>query len=161
MYMNSHEHYQHHNHQPWVSVAAFEQVKDGRILETFFRDRDIDARTYNDKLLQLFLFLCPPHVTYRVQVRKDQFDKATHAMDDGHPPILEKAIHCPSCGSLRVNYPQMTRRFFLPTVLLHLGIIFRVIEHECYCENCHLTWNLSKDAASRMRAPRPFFPFNK
>jgi hypothetical protein len=150
-----------HKHQPWVNVAVFEDIKDGRILEGFFRDRGIDSRTYNDKLLQNFLFLCPPRVTYRVQVRQDHFDRATHAMDDAHPPILEKAIHCPSCGSLRVNYPQMTRRFLLPTVLLHLGIIFRVIEHESYCENCHLTWNLSRDAAARIREPKPFFPFKQ
>src|SRR5215469_12006147 len=125
-----------HRYQPWVTVAVFEDTRDGRVLETFLRDRDINARTYNDKLLQNFLFLCPPRVTYRVQVRRDHFDQAVRAMDDSHPPILEKAIHCPECGSLRINYPQMTRRFLLPTVALHLGIIFRVIEHEAYCENC-------------------------
>ncbi|HEV2320542.1 MAG TPA: hypothetical protein VGV18_12375, partial [Verrucomicrobiae bacterium] len=78
-----------------------------------------------------------------------------------HPPILEKAIHCLSCGSLRVNYPQMTRRFFLPTVLLHLGIIFRVIGHECYCENCHMTWNLATGITTSVGAPKPFFPFKQ
>ena len=146
-------------HHPWVNVAVFENVSDGHILETFLKDREIDARTYDDKLLQNFLFLCPPRVTFRVQVRNDQFDKATRAMDDDHPPILEKAIHCPSCGSLHVNYPQMTRKFFLPTVLLHLGIIFRIIGHECYCDHCHLTWNLLPDSANKVRAPKPFFPF--
>ena len=39
----------------------------------------------------------------------------------------------------------MTRKFFLPTVVLHLGIIFRLIEHEAYCEGCHFLWNLPKD----------------
>jgi hypothetical protein len=145
-------------HHPWVNVAVFENINDGRILETFLRDEEIDARVYDDKLLQSFLFLCPPHVTYRVQIRRDHFDKATRAMDEAHPPILEKAMHCPSCGSLRVSYPQMTRKFFLPTVLLHMGIIFRIVQHECYCENCHLTWNLAADA-HKVRAPRPFFPF--
>jgi len=147
------------SHRPWVNVAVFENDNDGRVLQTFLREKGIDARTYNDKLLQLALFLCPPRVTWRVQVRQDHFDRATHAMDDAHPPILEKAIHCPSCGSLRVNYPQMTRKFFLPTVLLHMGIIFRIIEHESYCENCHMTWNLRPDAARKTHAPRPFFPF--
>ncbi len=145
-------------YHPWVNVAFFENINDGRILETFLRDKGVDVRTFNDKFLQNFLFLCPPHVTFRVQVRRDHFQQAVQAMDEAHPPILEKAIHCPSCGSLRVNYPQMTRKFFLPTVALHLGIIFRIIAHECYCENCHLTWNLSPDAA-KVRVPRPFFPF--
>lgn len=147
------------SHQPWANLAVFENIKDGQILEEFLQERGIDARTYNDKLLQSFLFLCPPRVTFRVQVRKDHFSKATHALDEAVPAILDKAIHCPSCGSLRVNYPQMTRKFFLPTVLLHLGIIFRVIEHECYCENCHLIWNLPQDIPRKTHAPRPFFPF--
>lgn len=146
-------------HHPWVNVAVFEKLNDGRVLETFLRDKEIDARTYNDKLLQYFLFLCPPRVTYRVQVRQDQFDQATHALDEHLPAILEKAIHCPSCGSLRVNYPQMTRKFFLPTALLHLGIIFRVIDHEAYCDNCHMVWNLREGLTPKTAAPKPFFPF--
>jgi len=154
MNMNSHK------YQPWVTVAVFEDIKDGHLLETFFRDRNIDARTWDDKLLQHFLFLCPPRVTHRVQVRTDHFDQAVRAMDQNHPPILEKAMHCPSCGSLRVNYPQMTRRFLLPTVALHLGIIFRIVGHECYCENCHLTWTLPQDVP-RIRIPKPFFPFKQ
>ena len=143
----------------WANVAVFEDINDGRILETFLRDKGVEARTYNDKLLQSSLFLCPPRNTYRVQVRHDDFDKATYAMDETHPPILEKAMHCPSCGSLHVNYPQMTRKFLLPTVALHLGIIFRLIGHECYCEHCHLTWTHERDTLHKVRAPKPFFPF--
>jgi hypothetical protein len=141
-----------------VNIAVFENINDGQVLETFLRDNGIEARTYNDKLLQGFLFLCPPRVTHRVQIHNDQFDQTTRLLDATHPPILEKAIHCPSCGSLHMNYPQMTRKFFLPTLLLHAGIIFRIIEHEAYCENCHLTWNLSQDA-HKVSAPKPFFPF--
>jgi hypothetical protein len=148
-------------HHPWVNVAVFESVNDGRILETFLRDKDLEARTYNDKLLQSFLFLCPPHVTYRVQVRRDQFQQAGQAINEVRPPILEKALHCPSCGSLQVNYPQMTRKFLLPTIALHLGIIFRLIGHECYCEHCHLTWTHESDVIHKVPAPRPFFPFKK
>jgi len=147
-------------HHPWVDVAVFEDLKDGHILETLLRDREIEARAYHNNWFHAFLFLRPPHVTYRVQVRKDHFTKAEQVMESSHPPILEKAIHCPSCGSLQVNYPQMTRKFFLPTIALHLGIIFRLFGHECYCEHCHLTWNLPQDVVGEARV-RPFFPFNK
>jgi hypothetical protein len=143
-----------------VNVAVFENIKDSRILEVFLHDEGIeDARIYRDRLLQLFLFLCPPHATYRVQVRHDQFEQAMQAMNDIQPPILEKAIHCPSCGSLHVNYPQMTRNFFLPTLLLHLGNLFRIIDHECYCDHCHITWNLSHNTPHKTNPSRPAFPF--
>jgi hypothetical protein len=134
----------------WVNAAVFEESNAAQVLEAFFKSKGIETRTYNDKILRLFLFLRPPRMTFRVQVRHGFFKYATDLLDTdpGVPAILQKAVHCPDCGSLRVEYPQMTRKFFLPTLLLHLGIIFRVIEHECYCENCHCIWNLPAKSAS-------------
>src|SRR5258708_16727524 len=136
--------------QPWVNVAIFENVSDGKLLEMDLKNKGFETRTYNDKLLQFFLFLCPPHATIRVQVRGKDFKNATYFV--GHEPatsaLLQRAIRCPSCGSLRVQYPPMTPRFLLPTLLLHLGIIFRVIVHEAYCESCHWLWSLPKKQAS-------------
>ena len=145
-------------HHPWVDVAVFENFNDGRILETTLRDSNVETRTYHNKWFHAFLFLRSPHITWRVQVRSGQFSTAEHILETSHPPVLEKAIHCPSCGSLHINYPQMTRKFFLPTVALHLGIIFRLIGHECYCEKCHFNWTLPQDITGDARV-RPFFPF--
>jgi hypothetical protein len=146
----------------WVNIAIFENLSDGQVLETFLNNRRIEARTYNDKLLQLILFLCPPRATLRVQVRANAFRAAAELLHDSTEAavILEPALHCPSCGSLNVNYPQMTRKFFLPTVLLHLGIIFRFIEHQCYCEDCHAMWNFPDKnvAIHKVRNIKPF-PF--
>ena len=136
------------NHQAWVDIALFEDLSDGKILETFLEGRGLEARTYDDKAFRYFLFLRPPQVTYRVQVRKNDLGHALGFMTAKSSVILEKALHCPACGSLRVNYPQMTRKFILPTMLLHLGIIFRVIEHDCYCEHCHEMWHLPKKSDS-------------
>ncbi len=141
----------------WVNVAVFEEPNEAQVLEAFFKKRRVEARTYNDRILQLFLFLRPPRTTFRVQVRQNVFKNAMDVLgtEPGVPAILQKAVHCPDCGSLRVEYPQMTRKFFLPTLLLHLGIIFRVIEHECYCEHCHCIWHLSgKPALARRKLTR-------
>jgi hypothetical protein len=146
-------------HQSWVDVAVFKNVNDGKMLEAFFRGKGLEARTYDDKVFRYFLFLRPPRVTYRVQVRQDHLESANAPLDMNAPGILEKAIHCPSCGSLHVNYPQMTRKFILPTVLLHLGIIFRAIEHECYCESCHYIWNLHQNSAAAAHKARTIKPF--
>ena len=146
-------------HHPWVDIAVFENLSDGRILETLLRDKGIESRSFHNKALQNFLFLRPPHITWRVQVHNDHFAEAEKLIESTHPPVLEKAIHCPSCGSLHVNYPQMTRKFLLPTAALHLGIIFRIIDHECYCESCHMTWSLPQDVPRKVHAARPSFPF--
>ena len=148
----------------WSDIATFENSSDGQLLETELKNKGFEARTYNDKLLQLFLFLCPPHATIRVQVRGNDFKSAAYFLD--HNPaasgLLQKAIRCPSCGSFRVQYPQMTRKFLLPTLLLHLGIIFRVIMHQAYCESCHWLWSLPKSGSPLplKPAPRIQFPLN-
>jgi len=138
--------------QPWANVAIFENANDGQMLEMDLKNKGFETRTYIDKLLQTFLFLCPPHATIRVEVRANDFKNVTYLLD--HEPatsvLLQRAIRCPSCGSLRVQYPQMTRRFLLPTLLLHLGIIFRVIAHQAYCESCHWLWSFPK---TRVSAP--------
>jgi hypothetical protein len=146
-----------HHHQAWQDVAVFEDVTDGRVLESLLRNLGYEVRTYDDKLFRYFLFLRPPRVTWRVQVRQGDFAGAAKSLQARPPAVLDEAIHCPACGSLRVNYPQMTRKFILPTILLHLGIIFRVIGHECYCENCHEMWNLPEKTAvaGRARAAKP------
>ena len=136
--------------QPWVNVAIFENVSDAQMLGIDLKNKGFEVRTYNDKLLQCLLFLCPPHATIRVQVRGNDSKNVAYFLD--HEPvtsdILQRAIRCPCCGSLRAQYPQMTRKFLLPTLLLHLGIIFRVIVHEAYCESCHWLWSLPKKPVS-------------
>ena len=135
-------------HETWVNVALFENPADSRAAGSFLEPKRFASRTYNDKILQLLLFLCPPRLTYRLQVRKGSFKAVTDLLNANPPDDLAKAIHCPSCGSLQVNYPQMTRKFFTPTAFLHLGIIFRIIEHQCYCEACHFLWSLPRKPAA-------------
>ena len=144
----------------WHDVAVFENLDNGKALETFLTGNGLEARTDDDKLFRYFLFLRPPEVTYHVQVRKNHFAEAARLLKTSPPAVLAKAIHCPMCDSFHVNYPQMTRRFVLPTILLHLGIIFRVVEHECYCEHCHHMWNLpgAKPTVRKVRDVKPF-PF--
>ena len=137
----------------WANLAVFEHKRDADALKTILEKQGFESRSYNDRVMQYFLFLCPPRATWRLQVREDNLKPALHWI--GHQPdsvlIMKHAIHCPSCDSLVVNYPQMTRKFFTPTLLLHLGIIFRIIEHEAYCEHCHFTWHLF----SRRHPARP------
>ena len=150
------------NYKPWLDLAVFEDADAARAVETFLTGNGLRARTYDDKLFRYFLFLRPPRVTFRVQVRQNELPGAENLLATRAPTAWQSATRCPSCASLRVSYPQMTRKFMLPTLMLHLGIIFRLIEHECYCEHCHFIWNLPDEkprptpktvASSPFRAP--------
>ena len=146
-------------HQPWADVAVFEDINASRTLETFLRAKGLETRTYDDRIFRRFLFLRPPEVTYRVQVRESYLKSADECMAADTPALVQQALHCPSCGSLHVSYPQMTRKFMLPTVMLHLGILFRVVAHQCYCNNCHFMWELPPKHPRRVHKPIPPFPF--
>jgi hypothetical protein len=148
-------------HQSWADVAVFEDTNAAKATESFLRDKGLPVRAYDDKLFRYFLFLRPPRVTLRVQVRQNDAKSARDFLDAGAPAALQKAIHCPSCGSLHVSYPQMTRKFVLPTILLHLGIIFRAIDHECYCDECHFIWNLPTEKARPAPKAVKQFPFSE
>ena len=143
----------------WADVAVFQDLNAGKAVETFFKNKGLQARTYDDKLFRYFLFLRPPCITHRVQVRQNYLKEAGEFLNAEAPGDLQKAIRCPACDSLQVSYPQMTRKFILPTILLHLGIIFRMIEHECFCEHCHHVWNLpGENIHPETKVARPF-PF--
>ena len=146
-------------HHAWRDMAVFESLGAARALEAYLRASGFKARCYDDKLFRYFLFLRPPRVTYRVQVSKHGAADAGRLSEANAPAMMSKALNCPGCGSLRVNYPQMTRRFVLPTILMHLGIIFHVVEHECYCEDCHYMWNLPSDRPHRKIRTVRWFPF--
>ena len=147
--------------QPWHDIALFESFDAGKALETFLRDNGFEARTYDDKWFRYFLFLRPPRITYHIQVRKNRLPEVGKLLGMHPPTVINQAIHCPSCSSLHVNYPQMTRRFVLPTVVLHVGIIFRVIDHQYYCEHCHHMWTHTGDMPAYKESDRlvRWFPF--
>jgi len=54
---------------------------------------------------------------------------------------------------LRVEYPQFTRKSFIPNVLLGLAASIGVVEKDYYCQDCHYTW--PKDG-NRLPRNRPY-----
>jgi hypothetical protein len=125
---------------PWTDVAVFEDFNTGRTVETSLNTQGLQARLYDDQLVRRLLFLRPPRATFRLQVHADDFYRAHEILQAG------PALHCPDCSSVQISYPQMTRKFILPTILLHAGILLRLIDHQCYCEKCHCLWRLPGEA---------------
>ena len=50
------------------------------------------------------------------------------------------AIHCPECQSLRVDYPQVTRKSFCTNLVFGFLAGIGLVEKDYYCENCHCMW---------------------
>lgn len=79
----------------------------------------------------------------KVDVPDGEFDTARQRLREwqANEGLMEQAVCCPECGSPDVDYPQVTRKFVLPslhTVFFKLGFI----EKEFYCNTCQATWPL-------------------
>ncbi len=77
----------------------------------------------------------------KIEVPEGELVAARERLRDCTPGELEQSVCCPECGSPDVDYPQVTRKFVLPTlhiVLFKLGIV----EKEFYCNTCQATWPL-------------------
>jgi hypothetical protein len=79
----------------------------------------------------------------KVRVEEKEFDMAKRQLKewDVTEHWLDQAVCCPECGSGDVDYPQVTRKFILPS--LH-ALLFRLglEEKQFYCNTCQHTWPL-------------------
>jgi hypothetical protein len=78
----------------------------------------------------------------RVEVPAQRFERAyNHALEcDDTQRVLRGAIRCPECKSLRVVFPQFTKRSFIPNIIVGTLAAIAGLEKEYYCEDCHFTW---------------------
>jgi hypothetical protein len=126
----------------WTTVAVFDQLPPAEALQAFLEKAGCRTRIHDERRIQRYWFWVSPQAGIQVQVPKLAFTQVNHDLE--HVPeakaLVRKAVHCPSCHSLRVQYPQMTRHFILPTLLAQIFVFLRFIDRESYCENCHFTW---------------------
>ncbi len=89
----------------------------------------------------------------KVRVEENEFESAKQQLKqwDATEHYLDQAVCCPECRSSDVDYPQITRKFVLPTLhafLYRLGFM----EKEFYCNTCQHTWPLRAKVESEKDA---------
>lgn len=131
-----------------MSIAAFDQMEPAEKLSARLREAGFHAEVTDESAAQKWqLYNLHPRAHIRVVVREDAVLAATRqALEwDQSDQILKGAARCPECGSLRVEYPQFSRRTLmgaLPAALAAAG----VIERDFYCEACQYTWPVEEAA---------------
>ena len=122
----------------------------------------IRADVHNEGHLQTVAFMSRPQANHKVMVEDTDFERAQELMVEWEatdPDIASALIRCPQCGSSRIEYPQLTRKFLTPAVASVLFAL-RVFPKEFYCEDCHYTWS-NEDAPMLARFWHRFFPGNE
>ena len=135
-----------------VTVATFNQRSQAEPVKKRLDEAGIPAEVDHESTLEWLWFMATPVIKVRLKVRTADYENALrllHAWDEAEG-ILRDAIRCPECRSSRVEYPQFTRKFFLPNLIGILAAM-GVVRREFYCENCHYTWPKAGSKPSRIR----------
>ena len=130
-----------------VTIATFNEPAQAKHLKDRFQAAGVKADIHNERHLQQVAFMSKPTANVKVFVDEDDFQKAQRLLLEweADDPDVISAIRCPQCRSPRIEYPQLTRKFFTPA-LVGLLLSLKIFEKEFYCQDCHYTW--PKDAAS-------------
>ena len=136
-----------------ICVATFPNRIQAQPLEKRLTQQGIHAEIHDELRLEKLWFVSKPAAPARLEVPADQFEKTQQMLLDWDQAedAAREAIHCPECGSLRVQYPQFTRKSMLTNVFLGLAAKFHLIDKEHYCEDCHFTWPKEGTKASQAR----------
>lgn len=126
-----------------VTIATFNEPAKAKRLKKRFQEAGLKADVINEGHLQQVAFMSKPQANAKVRVEDNDFEKAQELMvewEASDPDIAATLIRCPQCGSPRIEYPQMTRKFLTPAIASILFAL-RIFPKEFYCEDCHFTWS--------------------
>lgn len=134
-----------------TSLATFHDLQRAAALHRRLREAGIAATLRDESKLQRFWFMTEPQAAIHIDVEQPDFLRARQVLVEWeHTDSTGRAsVHCPECGSSRVEYPQTTRKFVTPVVLAVL-LLLRLLPRKYYCEDCHFTWRKDPGKPDRL-----------
>lgn len=141
-----------------VTIATFNEPAKAKHLKERLQQAGLKADIHNESHLQAVAFMSRPQANVKVNVDEEDFAAAQKLLVEWETtdPDIGSAIHCAQCGSSRIEYPQLTRKFITPAIASILFAL-KVFQKEFYCEDCHFTWSNEEDQP-RYRIWYRFFP---
>lgn len=135
-----------------VTIATFNKEPEAEQLRQRLEGAEIHAQIHHESTLERLWFTATPVVRWRLKVNTADYGPATRLLQewDKSDAVLRDAVRCPECGSSRVQYPQFTRKFFLPN-LIGLLATLGIVQRKFYCEECQFTWPKEGHKRSRVR----------
>jgi len=125
-----------------IPVAVFSSSANAEPLKQRLIQAGVQAEIHQELRLEKLWFVSKNSAGARLDTPADQFERACQLLLDWDTTegTLRDAIRCPECRSLRVDYPQFTRKSFIPNLLMGLSAQIGLVEKEFYCQDCHYTW---------------------
>ena len=125
-----------------MPVALFNERAKAEPLQNRLAASGIQAEIHDELRLEKLWLVSKPSAGVRLEVPANQFERAEQLLLDWDAAegALREAIRCPECQSLRVDYPQFTRKSMLTNVAMGMAANLGLVEREYYCQDCHFTW---------------------
>lgn len=124
-----------------VPVATFNELAPARRLQQRLAQAGFASFLRDESRLERLWFLSEPLAAFHVEVLPPDYLAVRQAIRqwDAADGVLSQAVRCPDCGSARVEYPQITRKFLTPVVEALLMAV-HWLPREFYCLDCQFTW---------------------
>ena len=125
-----------------VSIALFSNRTKAEPIQRRLTENGIQGEVHDELKLEKLWFVSKPAAGARIEVPAGQFERAYQLLVewDDHDGALRDAIRCPECRSLRIDYPQFTRKSMLPNLIMGFLAAIGQVEKQFYCQDCHYTW---------------------
>lgn len=122
-------------------VATFNERPPAETLRGELFQAGIQAKIHDESKAIRFWFFSKPQAAIHVMVAEPEYLKARQLIQewDAARSVLKDAVRCPDCGSSRVEFPQITRKFVSPAIHVLL-MAMRIVPREFHCRDCYFTW---------------------
>jgi len=136
-----------------IPVATFGSRSTAEPLQRRLLEAGIPAEIHDELKLEKLWFASKDRSGARLEVPAEQFERAYQLLLDWDAAdgALREAVRCPECKSLRVQYPQFTRRSLIPNLVVGTLAAIGQIEKQYYCDDCHFTWPKQGTKPSALR----------
>jgi hypothetical protein len=132
-------------------VATFTEPDKANAVKNRLIQGGIQAVIGDESNLQKYFYMSQPLASQKVYVDEKDLNRARQFLKEVNATehILDCEIRCVDCGSVRVEYPQFTRKFIM-TTFVELFCFLGVIDKTFYCKDCHHTWPVKVTLRAKM-----------
>src|SRR5262245_45879496 len=122
-----------------IPVALFNDRAKAEPVQKRLVESGVQAEIHDELRLEKLWSVSKPTTGVRIEVPANQFERTEQLLLDWDMAegALSEAIRCPECKSLRVDYPQFTRKSMLTNLAMGLAAEAGLVDKEYYCEDCH------------------------
>jgi hypothetical protein len=125
-----------------MSIALFNDRSRAEPIQKRLNQAGFHAELHEEPTLGALWFTGRGAAGVRLEVPGEEFERAEHLLIDWDATqgALRDAIHCPQCGSLRIEYPQYAEHSVLTNLALGVSAEAGLVEKDYYCQDCHFAW---------------------